>query len=80
MPSVPGRSRSRESERLAKLPAGFVVVVTVRKKLTRNSFTIGWTKVLMLLRVPRCTLVGVMAGKPGTLAAANGSYTLDQSL
>ena len=64
----------------AKLPAGLPVMVAVRKKLTRNSLTAVGPNVLTLLIVPSWARVGVEAGNPGTLAAASGSITVEESL
>src|SRR6478752_8318886 len=68
IPRVPTPVTNPRSESFAKLPFGLFVVVDVRKKLTRASFTALGPSVLVLLMTICCARLGVKAGNPGTLA------------
>src|SRR6266481_1632868 len=77
MPRVPMPVTKPRSESFAKLPLGLSVVVEVRKKLTRASFTAVGPRVLVLLITICCARLGVKEGNPGTLAFGRALKALE---
>src|SRR5215467_2073545 len=68
IPRVPMPVTKPRSESFAKLPLGLSVIVDVRKKLTRASFTVVGPRILVLLITICWARCGVNDGNPGTLA------------
>ena len=79
MPKVPIPVTNPRSDSFAKLPLGLSVIVAVRKKLTRASFTALGPRVLVLLMIICCARLGVKDGNPGTLAEGSALKTLESS-
>jgi hypothetical protein len=79
MPRVPLPVTKPRSESFANPPCGLSVVVEVRVKLKRASFTIVGPSTFVLLKTACCARVGVIVGKPGTLDAGKGFVTVESS-